>query len=161
MQEGVKPRSAEMEAIRVPLIVQVFKFLDKLDEKRVSFSDLGNIDRTLHEYPSSMNKFAEIPPIFLGENSLKETGSKTENIQPILSCFISTGDFLNRIAWWTMKKGWKMFGRFCNELPMLNPSVVDECCPIPTILLVRTTRELITSPFRASQARIPKPLFSR
>jgi len=105
MQESVKPRSAEMEAIRAPLIIQVFEFLDKLDEKRVSFSDLGRIDRTLHEYPSSVNKFADIPPIFLGENSAKETRPKTEDIQPILSCFISTGDFLNRVAWWMMKKG--------------------------------------------------------
>ena len=125
MQEGVKPRSAEMEAIRASLIVQVFEFLDKLNEKRVSFSDLGSIDRTLHEYPSSMNKFAEIPPIFFGKNSPKETGSKTKDIQPILSRFISTGDFLNRVAWWTMKKGRKMFSRFCNKLPMLNPSVVN------------------------------------
>ena len=111
MQEGVKPRSAEMEAIRASLIVQVFKFLDKLNEKRVSFSDLGSIDRMLHEYLSSMNKFAEIPPIFFGKNSPKETGSKTKDIQPILSCFISTGDFLNRVVWWTMKKGRKMFSR--------------------------------------------------
>jgi hypothetical protein len=50
------------------------------------------------------NQFAEISVVLSWENWAKECGPKSKNIEIILRCFETAGDFLSRISRWTMER---------------------------------------------------------
>ena len=92
---------------------------------------LFSSNAALDNYVNSVDKLAEMFPVFVGKNNTKESRSQSKEIQKILSRLVSAGYLLRRISRWSMEYGRKVLGGICNELAMFSPGSSNEFSPVP------------------------------
>ena len=103
MQEGMDTLTAEVESLRFALIIEVFKFLNKFDQHDMSSAQMDCSDFTLVHDSNGSNKFAEVFPVFVGEDMMEDSRTHGKNIHEIFPGFVTAGDFLSGVARGTIK----------------------------------------------------------
>lgn len=103
MQEGMDTLMAEVESLRFALIIEVFEFLNKFNQYDMSSAQLDSSDFMLMHDLNGSNKFAEVFPVFVREDTMEDSRTHGKNVHEIFPGFVTTGDFLSRVAWGTIK----------------------------------------------------------
>jgi len=99
MNSGMDRGWYQMNAVEIPVTIDLLKVLDPFQKQSVSMFKLRCMNCLLVDDATTGNYLTEMDPEFMGEDKTKDSRTEYPEVVDPFNCLVSSIDLLFRISW--------------------------------------------------------------